>query len=171
MWTRCIALSVLTAAALSAQNPIMSAYMPRYSTMKLNLIEAAKAMPADAYSFKLSPKQRAYGEWVDHTAMLMTNMCAAMEGKPAQRMQHDPAASKEVRVEHLEKAAAGCDRVLTDWTDERVLMPVTVNGKPTHPIDPMINLLTNMASHYGNMVGYLRAKDIVPPSTARSMKK
>jgi hypothetical protein len=32
----------------------------------------------------------------------------------------------------------------------------------------MLGFLTNMASHYGNMVGYLRAKGVTPPSTARA---
>jgi hypothetical protein len=32
----------------------------------------------------------------------------------------------------------------------------------------MLGFLTNMASHYGNMVGYLRAKGVTPPGTARA---
>ena len=51
------------------------------------------------------------------------------------------------------------------------LTRVDVGGKPTYPVDAMMGLLTNMASHYGNMVGYLRAKNITPPSTARTQKK
>ena len=53
------------------QNPLMQAYMPRYDTMKNNLVEAAEAMPAEHYGFKLTPAQRAFGEWVDHTVLLL----------------------------------------------------------------------------------------------------
>ena len=37
------------------QNPLMQAYMPRYNAMKHNLVEAAEAMPAEHYAFKLTP--------------------------------------------------------------------------------------------------------------------
>ena len=63
------------AAAVWAQGPtaqpLIQAYMPRYNAMKQNLVEAAEAMPAEQYSFKLTPGQRPFGEWVDHTILLL----------------------------------------------------------------------------------------------------
>jgi hypothetical protein len=57
-------------------------------------------------------------------------------------------------------------------TDDVALKAGAVDSKPSAaPVNAMVGLLTNMASHYGNMVGYLRAKGITPPSTARGMKK
>ena len=171
---RLVAVSIVFAAVAAAQNPLMQAYMPRYNTMKQNLIESAQAMPEQHYAFKLSPAQRAFGDWVGHTVMLMHGSCAAMKGEAAPPMDHSKHAADKPKadlVKALEEAAGSCDAVLKDMTDAKALAAVTVGGKPSTPVTAMLGMLTNMASHYGNMVGYMRAKDVVPPSTARSMKK
>jgi hypothetical protein len=157
-----------------AQNPLMQAYRPRFETMKRNLLESAEAMPAEHYSFKLTPSQRAFGEWIDHTIMLLHGSCAAAKGAPAPAMDHARHSADKPKSElqkALKEAADYCDSVFQGMTDAQALSPVTVNGKPTVPVNAMIGLLTNMASHYGNMVGYLRTRGIVPPSTARAQKR
>jgi hypothetical protein len=152
----------------------MRAYMPRYSTMKQNLVEAAEAMPAEHYGFKLSPAQRAFSEWVEHTITLMHGSCTSIGGKlnaPVDHSAHGSGKPKAELVKALRSAADACDATFKDMTDDNALKPLTVDGKQTMPVNTMLGLLTNMASHYGNMVGYLRAKNVTPPSTARGMKK
>jgi hypothetical protein len=137
--------------------------------MKQNLIEAADVMPAEQYSFKLSPTQRAYGEWVGHTVMLMHSSCAAMKGGTPAAMDHSKHTGTEPKAslqDSLKAAAADCDSVLKGMTDAQALA-----GGKAAPVGPMLAVLTNMASHYGNMVGYLRSKGITPPSSARTQKR
>lgn len=159
-----LAALLFVSAFAHAQNPLMQAYLPRYNTMKQNLLEAAEAMPSDHYAFKLSPSQRAFGEWVDHTVLLMHSSCAQMRGStaPVDHSKHAGSLDKSQLVSALKEAAANCDTVLKEMTDTAAL-----NG----PVNPMLGLLTNLSSHYGNMVGYLRAKGVVPPSTARAQKR
>jgi hypothetical protein len=148
--------------------------MPRYNVMKQNLVEAADAMPAEYYSFKLSPGQRAFGEWVDHTILLLQSSCATLSGDPTPPIDHSKHSGEKAKTDSvvlLKEAADSCDKTLKNVTDQKALTAVNVAGKPSYPINTMLGLLTNMASHYGNMVGYLRAKGITPPSTARSQKK
>jgi hypothetical protein len=176
MRTTIVALSLATAAFAQGPTaqPLIQAYMPRYNAMKQNLVEAAEAMPADAYGFKLSANQRAFGEWVDHTILLLHTSCSTISGMPPPEMDHSKHGgdkSKAVLVTALKESADVCDKVLKNFTDQSALTRVDVGGKPTYPVDAMMGLLTNMASHYGNMVGYLRAKNITPPSTARTQKK
>jgi hypothetical protein len=161
---RPLTLTIVFAAAAAAQNPFMQAYMPRYNTMKQNLIESARAMPEEHYSFKLTPEQRAFGDWIGHTIMLMHNSCAAIRGEkpaPMDHSKHGGSQPKAELVKALEEASANCDAALKDMPDATALTRA----------NPMLVLLTNMASHYGNMVGYMRSKNIVPPSTARAQKK
>jgi uncharacterized damage-inducible protein DinB len=156
------------------QNPLMQAYMPRYDTMKNNLVEAAEAMPAEHYTFKLTPAQRAFGEWVDHTVLLLHGSCSTIAGSPTPAMdhaKHTEEKSKADLVSALKEAADSCDKSLKAMTDQKALTAMDIGGKPTYPVNAMIGLLTNMASHYGNMVGYLRAKGVTPPSTARTQKR
>lgn len=166
-----MAILAICAASAFAQNPLMQAYMPRYNAMKQNLVEAAEAMPSEHYTFKLSPAQRPFGEWIDHTVMLLHGSCATIAGvptPPADHSKHNAEKTKGELVTELREATASCDKSLKDVTDQKALATVDVGGKPSVPVNAMLNLLTNMASHYGNMVGYLRAKGITPPSTARS---
>jgi hypothetical protein len=176
MMTKTAAFLLVVAGAASAQsNAFMAAYMPRYNAMKQNLVEAAEAMPAEHYGFKLSPTQRAYGEWVEHTIMLMHGSCATAAGKAAPAMDHSAHSADKPKadlVKALRAEADACDAAFKGMTDDSALKAVAVDGKqPAAPVNAMVGLLTNMASHYGNMVGYLRAKGITPPSTARGMKK
>lgn len=168
-------MSLLAAAVCaSAQNPFMQAFLPRYNVMKQNLLESAEAMPAEHYSFKLTPSQRAFGEWIDHTIMLMHSSCAAAKGVEAPAMDHSAHSGDKPKAElqkALKEAARFCDATFKDMTDAHALGTVTVGGKPVVPANPMLVLLTNMASHYGNMVGYMRNRNVVPPSTARTIKR
>jgi hypothetical protein len=167
-------LAILLAATALAQNPLMQAFTPRYNTMKQNLVESAEAMPAEHYTFKLSPTQRAFGEWVDHTILLLHGSCATIAGVPTPAMDHAKHSGDKPKAElvkALREAADSCDKALKDVTDQKALATVDIGGKPTTPVNAMLGLLTNMASHYGNMVGYLRAKGVTPPSTARTQAK
>ena len=51
-----------------------------------------------------------------------------------------------------------CDAALKEASDQKT------------PARPMISLVASLNEHYGNLVGYLRAKGVVPPSTARASK-
>jgi hypothetical protein len=171
---RTAAFALFLAGSCFAQNPLMQAYMPRYNAMKQNLVEAAEAMPAENYSFKLTPAQRAFGEWVDHTVLLLHGPCSTIAGVPTPAMDHSKHYGDKAKAElvvALKEAADSCDKSLKDLTDQKALTAVDIGGKPTYPVNAMIGLLTNMASHYGNMVGYLRSKGVTPPSTARTQKR
>jgi uncharacterized damage-inducible protein DinB len=153
---------------LAQENPIAKAMEARWSTAKRNLIEAAKAMPEADYGFQLTSAQRSYGDWVTHTAGLFENSCTAMTGGGAPAMDHSKhgSVSKDAAVSMLESAAKTCDVAFAALTDAKLSTPV--GPKSTMPVQPALGLLVNAASHYGNMVGYLRSKGIVPPSTARA---
>ena len=85
--------------------------------------------------------------------------------------KHTGDKSKADLVAALKEAADSCDKSLKAMTDQKALTAIDIGGKPTYPVNALLGLLTNMASHYGNMVGYLRAKGITPPSTARTQKR
>jgi hypothetical protein len=151
--------------AMSQPGPVMSAVIPAYETAKKNMVEAAEVMPEAEYAFKLSPAQRAFGEWIDHTAGMNFRMCATMKG------EQPPAApaggkTKADLVKNIEASFNYCDSVIKSMSDSAATSEAGA-GKVT-PLSVMIGQLAQLNSHYGNMVGYLRAKGITPPSTARS---
>ena len=70
---RLIGLAFLIAEALTAADPIVSAFKARYQTAKLNLVESAEAMPTEAIEYRLTPDQRSFGDWISHTAGMNFN--------------------------------------------------------------------------------------------------
>ena len=169
-----VVLALAFAAVACAQNPLVQAYQARYNAAKQNFIESAEAMPADAYSFKLTPAQRAFGEWIEHTIMLNHGMCSAMKGIATPPMDHSKHSAGKPKADlqaALKESFDYCDSVVKELTDQKVLAEVEIGGKKSVPVASMFSHIANLYSHYGNIVGYMRSKGIVPPSTARTMKK
>ena len=155
---------------LFAQGPVLQAVLPQYESAKLNFSEAAEFMPESEYGYKLTPPQRAFGDWVEHTAGMNFRMCSGMKGEPA------PAPglgdkSKEALLKGLKESFDYCDAVWRTMTDELAVREIQAGSRKTTPLSLMVAHVVQLNEHYGNMVGYLRSKGIVPPTTARVQKK
>jgi hypothetical protein len=149
-----------------AGNPLTAAVRERFDRIRLDFEESADLMPADKYDFRLTPAQRTFGEWIGHTAAGLYGYCSAIQGSSA------PEAAKHVHhlkakaelSKGIKDAFAYCDAALKATNDQKALAsPAAVRG--------MINLVASPNEHYGNIVGYMRASGLVPPSTARAQKK
>jgi hypothetical protein len=167
-------LLLVTAAATvaaHAQNPLTDAVMARYKGIRLNLVESAEAMPADAYSFKLTPVQRTFAEWVGHVTIGNYNFCATIKGEKAPDAGHlHSMTDKAGLTAALKKSFDYCDGALAGMTDAKALKAVSVGSKEVYPVQGMVSLVSSDNEHYGNMVGYMRSKGVTPPSTARAKK-
>ena len=152
-------------------NPLTDAVMARYKIIRQNLIESADAMPEDAYSFRLTPPQRPFAEWIGHTAMGNYNYCAMIKGQPADMHALHGLEGKTALSKALAQSFEFCDSALKDMDDRKALTEVTLGDKKVYPVQGMIGLVSSGNEHYGNIVGYLRSKGVIPPSSARAAKK
>jgi uncharacterized damage-inducible protein DinB len=168
---RLFSITLLAASSLLAADPVVSAFKSRYETAKLNFIQSAEAMPAEGMDYKLTPVQRSFGDWITHTAGMNYSTCAAMAGQPAPAHETAKATTKPAIERAIRESFAYCDSVVQSMTDAKALTEVTIGNRKVLPVDSMMGLLANWNAHYGNMVGYMRMKGVVPPSTARSAKK
>lgn len=168
-------LSVILSLTLLGQDagPLMKSIQTRYATAKLNLIESAEAMPESDYSYKLTPPQRSFANWIEHNIEMNYNLCSSLKGEksPKEKFVKDTA-PKAALEKGLKESFQYCDSVFVSMTDEKALKEVTTpSGQKILPANIMIGLLNSWNQHYGNLVGYLRTKGVTPPSTARSQKK
>jgi hypothetical protein len=163
----------LVAISAFGQSPLVDVINSQYKPMKLNFTEAAAAIPAADFEFRLTPPQRPLGEWISHTAQGNYSRCAAMLGKetPPESKAAGAAKSKEDVQRVIHASFEYCDAALKGMTDHTALTEVTIAGKKSYPVTAMVSLIASLNEHYGNMVGYLRMKGITPPSTARAQKK
>ena len=171
--TRIFILLGCTGAALAqSQNPLTDAVMARYKSVRQNLIESAEVMPEDGYSFRLSAPQRPFGEWIGHTAMGNYGYCSVIKGEKTPDTHHLHGLTRKTE---LSKALADsfeyCDQALKDMDDRKALTEHTIDDKKVYPVQGMIALVSSTNEHYGNLVGYLRSKGIMPPSSARAAHK
>jgi hypothetical protein len=168
-----LALLLAAAAAFAQSSPMTEAVKSRYEAMKQNLVETADLFPASDYDYKLTPSQRTFGEWIGHTALASYSACAGIRGeKPPEAAQKAAQAhSKADASQALREAFAYCDAALQGMTDAKALAAVDMGGKQVYPVQGMVALVANTNEHYGNLVGYIRGKGLVPPSTARAAKK
>ena len=123
-------------------------------------------MPEENYPYKLSPEQRPYSAWVEHTAMGNYGFCSAIQGSPAPDMGKHGVTGKIELQKALKDSFEYCDAAFSVITDQKAL--AESGGK--YPVTAMVGLIASLNEHYGNMVGYLRTKGITPPSTARAKK-
>jgi uncharacterized damage-inducible protein DinB len=167
---RLLLLAAVTLAA-QAQNPLTDAVMARYKNIRQSLIDSAGVMPPDAYSFRLTSAQRTFAEWVGHVATGNYGYCAVIKGEKTPDTSHiHDATAKAVLSEALKKSFEYCDAALAEMTDAKALTAASLGGRQVYPVTGMVNLVASGNEHYGNMVGYMRAKGITPPSTARAKK-
>ena len=82
--TRILLSCALALTPLAAQNYLTAAATQRYfNVVRRNLEASADAMPADKYSFRLTPAQMSFAEWLNHSTQRNYSDCAALKGVPA----------------------------------------------------------------------------------------
>lgn len=168
---RILLCTLLTSLALSAADPITAAFKARFQTQKLNFTESAEAMPEEHMAFRLTPDQRSFGDWLEHTADMSYRMCSQIVGQPAPKdtgvngVQYK---GKNAIKTAINGAFSHCEKVFEGLNDAKALEEVLVGNRKLPAVDVMFSLIANLNAHYGNMVGYMRVKGVVPPSTART---
>ena len=164
-----ILLGCLTVAALHAQNNLTNAAVQRYfNPIRRNLEASAEVMPADKYSFRLTPGQRTFAEWLNHSTERNYRDCATLRSEPApEALKRVPSLKEKAEVEkELKDSFAYCAAAIEKMDDQKVASSPEMSAAFLHTI-------VHNNEIYGNVVGYLRASGIVPPSTAgmRSQSK
>jgi hypothetical protein len=155
-------LCALLAAALPAQTTLTSTATTRYfNGVRRNLEASADAMPADKYSFRLTDGQMTFSEWLIHSAQRNFADCAALKGETAPKTDADlaPLKDKAAVSQALKDSFSYCAAVIEKLDDAKVLATPQLTYSFLHTI-------VHNNEVYGNIVGYMRASGIVPPSTA-----
>jgi uncharacterized damage-inducible protein DinB len=149
-----------------------------HATIRRNIADAAKEMPAQEYAFRPTPQVRTFGQIIGHLVEANFFFCsqAAGEKSPA-TTNYEQITDKATLVKDLNDALAYCDRVYAATTDANFSRPVKVSygaGTPSANTVRGAVLMFNIAhnnEHYGNIVVYMRLKGHVPPSTARALQQ
>ena len=156
-------------AAPANPNPFSSYNKIFFARMKTVLVSSAEKMPEENYNFKPTEAVRSYGQIVGHIADAQYNFCAMSLGEtnPGLKIE-ETKTSKADLVAALKGALAYCDKAYDTMTDVSGLQTVKMFGMDMPKFGVLnINNAHDM-EHYGNLVTYMRLKNIVPPTSEQA---
>jgi uncharacterized damage-inducible protein DinB len=147
-------------------NPLSGFTKYAYGAIQNILLASADKMPEENYSFKPTESVRSYGQIIEHLADAQYMFCSIALGEknPAPKIEQTKT-SKADLIASLKEAFAYCNKAYDTTTDASAAQMVKLFGNDT----PKLGVLTvnNMhdMEHYGNLVTYMRLKNIVPPTS------
>ena len=156
-----VLIATLTVVPLVAQGPLTTTNIQRYYTpVRLFLQAAADVMPADKYTFKIAPEQMDFGQWINHSTERNYVDCAVLRGEPnpMPKAKTDLLKTKAEIVAALRASFEYCDAAFAKLDDQKILASPEM-------VHAFLHTTVHNNEIYGNVVGYLRANQIVPPST------
>jgi uncharacterized damage-inducible protein DinB len=147
-------------------NPFSTFNKFAYARVKTILISSAEKMPEENYNFKPTEAIRSYGQLVGHVADAQYMFCSVALGEknPGLKIEQTKTTKADL-VAALKEAVAYCDKAYDSMTDASGSQMVKLFDMDLPKLGALnINNMHDM-EHYGNMVTYMRLKNIVPPTS------
>lgn len=161
MRTTVLLIGLLAATAAYAEDTLKTVNINRYyMPVRLFLQGAADVMPAEKYGFKLDPAQMDFAQWINHSTERNYLDCSTLRGEanPMPKAKTDLLKTKDEIIKNLRESFEYCDATFAKLDDAKILSSPQLTTAFLH---------TSVHNNeiYGNVVGYLRANHITPPST------
>jgi hypothetical protein len=123
-------------------------------------------MPAEKYGYRLTPDQMTFGQWLIHSIERNYTDCAALKGEvvPDAQKQAASLTGKAEISKALKDSFAYCAAALEGMDDAKVISSPRMSYAFLH-------IAVHNNEIYGNIVGYLRANGVIPPSTAARLSQ
>jgi len=150
----------------SQANPYSTFNKAVYARLKTILVSSAEKMPEENYSFKPTESVRSYGQLVGHVADAQYLFCSVALGEtnPGLKIEQTKTTKADL-VAALKEAVSYCDKAYDSMTDTSGAQTIKLFGGDAPKLGALsVNNMHNM-EHYGNMVTYMRLKNIVPPTS------
>jgi uncharacterized damage-inducible protein DinB len=156
-------------AAWCQENPLSTFTKRVYGFQKNILIRSAEKMPEENYSFKPADSVRSYGQLIGHLADGQYEFCsvALAEKNPEPNIEKTKT-SKADLIAALKTAFAYCDKAYDGMTDASGSQIVKMFGNDSPKLGVLNFNNVHNWEHYGNLVTYMRIKNIVPPSSEQA---
>ena len=159
-------LLVPAAVALAQDNPLSAFSKFGHAQVKNILLRSAEKMPEENYGFKPTDGVRSFGQIVGHVADSQYFFCSTVLGEknPAPNIEKTKT-SKADRIAALKDAFAYCDKAYDGMTDASATQMVKLMGMDFPKLGVLMGNSMHSMEHYGNLVTYMRLKNIVPPTS------
>lgn len=133
-----------------------------------NVVEAAEKMPDAEFAFQPSKDVRTFAGFVGHITNAEFNYCARAAGEAnPNKEDFEKVSGKAALVAGIKAATAYCDGVYKAQTDAGLSEMVGIGQSQQPRGQFLVQNISHSNEHYGNLVTYMRLKNIVPPSSER----
>jgi len=157
-------------------DPLATYVKGQFKTNSNYLIKSAQEMPEDKYSAKLGtqPETRTFAGLMGHIINANYFFCAAAKGEAdPQTVDYEKTPQTKAQITAAIQAAIDyCGPLydsLTDATAMEMVTPASAPGRgPGRPVLRVVALMRNVIHNneeYGNLIGYFRSNNMVPPSS------
>ena len=158
--------SKIAATSLAKDNPLSATNRSFYEGMKNMLLLSARKVPQEHYSFKPNDAVRSYGQIIGHVADSYYSNCAIVLGEKRPPPEIEKTKTKKADlIAALKESFTYCDRAYNGMTDAAAGQMVNFMGANTTKYGVLTANLIHSGLHYGNLVTYMRLKNIVPPTS------
>jgi len=164
---RTLLICLLASGVAPAQDNPLSAYNKHvYEGVKGILLRSAEKVPEENYNFKPTDTVRSYGQIIGHVADAQYIFCSIVLGEknPVPKIEQTKT-SKADLIAALKDAFAYCDKAYDGMTDASATQMVKLFGGDTPKLGVLSVNNIHTIEHYGNLVTYMRMKNIVPPTS------
>jgi len=152
---------------VSAQSA-MADLRSSWSSVSANLIAAAKKLPEADYGFRPTPDVRSFGQLIGHVADAQFMFCGTLLPQnmpPASRGSAEKLTSKDDLLRALKDSVALCTAAADRVSDADATQLIKLFGRDRAKMSVLWANMVHSNEHYGNVVTYLRHKNVVPPSS------
>lgn len=147
-------------------NPLTANVKIQLGALTGFVIRSAEKVPEDLYSFRATPDVRSMGQLYGHIADALFSMCSTAAGsKPPRTGIEKSVTAKPELITALKEGVTYCNTVIDGMTDQKGSETVPFYFGPTPRLSVLYFAVTHTYEHYGNLVTYMRLKNIVPPSS------
>jgi uncharacterized damage-inducible protein DinB len=168
---------IVLVAALSIQTPakpdpatLSGSINVTYAGLKGYILKSAEKMPAEHFGFRPTPDVRPFGQVLAHIADANYLLCspalgeANPNGKVMNALEQQQLA-RDALIVKLNASFAYCDKAYAALTDGNAaeIVPFFESKRPRLTV--LWTHVSHAYEHYGNLVTYLRLKEVVPPSS------
>ena len=137
-------------------------------TIRSLVLRTAEKVPENLYEFKPTPEVRSLGAIIGHIADGNNFLCGRAAGdKAAPDPSNEKKTTRAELVAALKASFDACDKVFAGTTEANAAAPVDFFGQQQTRLGMLAFNNSHMWEHYGNLVTYMRLKNIVPPSSEK----
>lgn len=162
----------------ASANPLSDNGRHTNRVMQMIILQSAEKMPEEHYGFRPVEGVRSFGQLVAHVADTQYYFCSTALGEKRPPLQAEKTKTRKAEIiAALKEVFAVCEAAHNALTDANAADVVSVSGGTPRLMALSYNNI-HTALHYGNMVTYLRMKNILPPTSeptfmedARAKKK